>query len=211
MAARKHRLKHLLELAAAGAPARASLAAELCEILVEWPRDYAHEAKKQFEALLGKTLAELEPSARTAIAARFLLRADAPETLHRYTMFSAGSESAGKAACDASLPARTALLNAARSGEAALRDALSTTLGFPPEIAADVLADPSGRALAIACKGSHAGRAVFSALTLLTRDQAGPGDTYLRLAAYEAIAEDTAERLCASWRSDPRAVPQAAE
>lgn len=212
MGERKHRLKHLLELAAEGPSARAPLARELCDILVEWPPDYALEAKRPFEALLEKTLREVDETTRTSIAARFALRADAPAGLLHQFFF---APVANDAADDRPPGAQDridedALLRAARGGNQ-LEHVLARAFKITNAVANEIVSDTSARALAIACKGAHAGRATFSALAMLSDCPPTKADRYLRLAAYDAIPQEAAERLLAYWRSTPAYAHAAAE
>src|SRR5579871_6242416 len=86
------RLSNMLELAAQGDGARAQLAQEISDILLNWPPDYPASARPPFETLLEKTLRDVDRSTRVAIAARFARHSVAPVSLLNLLFFTASAE-----------------------------------------------------------------------------------------------------------------------
>ena len=64
-----------------------------------------------------------------------------------------------------------------------------------------ILREPSGEALAAACKGAHLKRATFSALAVLFAPESAEKER--RLGAYDAVPQDGAESLVQFWRAHP--------
>ena len=83
-------------------------------------------------------------------------------------------------------------------------------LGVDGALATRILAEPSGDALAAACKGAHLKRTTFSALALLF---APPDDAQKqrRLGAYDAVPQEGAESLVRFWRAHPHLAEDARE
>jgi hypothetical protein len=205
------RLSNMLELAAQGEGARAQLAQEISDILLNWPADYPASARPPFEALLEKTLRDVDRSTRVAIAARFARHADAPISLLNLLFFTASAEMKddivarnGEAETPADEPAgidEDALLAVARNAGGRFSAGLGHALGVARETAEEILRDVSGQALAIACKGARTGRATFSALAVLADRSRAAEDSYLRLATYDAVPQAAADRMLAFWRA----------
>ncbi|HEY5347234.1 MAG TPA: hypothetical protein VIJ72_03505, partial [Rhizomicrobium sp.] len=103
--------------------------------------------------------------------------------------------------------AQTRLLAAARTSRNCDID-FAHILDLPGAIAAEILGDPSGRSLAIACKGAHVSRATFSALALLSNPDAP--DCEARLSSYDDVSPHAAMRMLQSWRI-PVQISRAAE
>jgi hypothetical protein len=207
----KERLSRLLELAAQGGAARATLAHELSDILLDWPAEYTEGARLPFEALLEKTIREVDRKTRISVAARFAKRPDAPIDLMNELFFSATAElkseivarNAGGFCHDDAGPEfdEHRLLDAMRASRGRLAEPLARALCVLPEMAEEILGDISGQSLAIACKGAHAARATFSAIAVLSDRTRAAEDSYLRLATYDEVPQSAAERILASWRA----------
>jgi hypothetical protein len=205
------RLSNMLELAARGDGARAQLAQEISDILLNWPTDYPASARPPFETLLEKTLRDVDRSTRVAIAARFARHADAPVSLLNLLFFTASAEMkeeivARNDSGEVPEPEPTAidedaLLTVARNAGGRFSAGLAHALGVAGETAEEILRDLSGQSLAIACKGARTGRATFSALAVLADRSRAAEDSYLRLATYDAVPHAAAERMLAFWRA----------
>src|SRR5579862_3357319 len=141
------RLSHLLELADKGPALRAALAEELAELLNAWPQDCPDDMREFCENLLADTAREGDQDARTRLRVRLYANpALAARVLPR--------------------EARRDVIAMVRGGED-LGVALAETAGLSKFKAMEILADPSGHALAVACKGAGINRATFSAIALL--------------------------------------------
>src|SRR5215469_16850911 len=88
----KERLLHLLKLAAEGEGARAQLVHELCEVLVDWPREYPPAARLPFETLLEKTIRAADARTQASVADAVARRSDAPLSLLNQLFFAASAE-----------------------------------------------------------------------------------------------------------------------
>ncbi len=205
------RFARLIELANKTAPGdRAALALELCELLADWPMKYPREMREPFESLLEKAVREVDGATRRAVAARIAARDEAPVTLLNELFFDAPAEAKtqivnrnaeinGHETTEAADEARVIEAARATSGEA-FADEFARLLGIGPVTAKRILAEPSGNALAIACKGAHLTRAAFSALAVLCAPNAEPSDR--RLGAYDAIPQDGADGMVRFWRGE---------
>ena len=205
------RFARLIELAKKSAPEdRAALALELCELLSDWPMKYPSEMREPFESLLEKAVREVDGATRRAVAARIAARGEAPVALLNELFFDAPADAktqivkrnaetnghdANEAADEASL------IEAARAtrGEEFASE-FARLLGIAPVTARRILAEPSGNALAIACKGAHLTRAAFSTLAVLFAADASASDH--RLGAYDTIPQDGADGMVRFWRSE---------
>jgi len=207
----KDRLMHLLKLAAEGDGARARLVHELCEALIDWPREYPSAARLPFETLLEKTIREADSKTRAAVADTVARHPDAPIILLNQLFFAASVEmrdhivarndgGAGRATGPADFD-ENALVEAARQSDGAFPAHFARGLGISDEIAEEVLYDGSGQSLAIVCKGAHARRATFSALAVLAIPPGLVEGSYERLASYDAVPLGAAEHMLAYWRS----------
>jgi hypothetical protein len=184
------RLAHLLELADKGPALRAALAEELADLLTDWPADCPKEMRGACEALLARAAREVD----VKIRARLRVRLYADPALAARVLPRDESETAK-------------LIDAARKGEDLLAP-LARAWNLPPIQVKDILADSSGHALAVACKGAKFSRAAFSALTVLTGGQGDIVRNYGRLDRYDAVDSAQAEQVLQSWRAG--AVPHAA-
>jgi hypothetical protein len=181
------RLTHLLELADKGPTLRSALAEEVADLLNTWPADCSEEMRRSCEALLAQTAREVDPDTRARL--RVHLYAN-PELAHRV------------------LPreARPDVIERVRSGED-LSAALAESTGLSKCRASEILGDPSGHDLAVACKGAGLNRAAFSALVVLTA-KGGQAESYVMLDAFDAVPVAEAARQLRLWRES---VAQAAE
>jgi hypothetical protein len=203
----KERLSHLLELAAKGPEQRAELAGEVADLLLDWPPQYPGAMRVTFEALLEKIAREMDFAARSALAARFEGRSDAPLTLLNEFFLAAPAtmrdailarNDEGTGAVFASID-HEALLSSARS-RGDFTAALVRHVGIPAETAVEILKDESGRALAIVCKGAGVNRATFSALAVLAGPVRRAGENFALLSIYDRVPANGAARLLAVWR-----------
>jgi len=211
MARMDARLQRLIELAGKPAPEdRAALALELAELLSDWPMKYPHEMREPFETLLEKCVRGVDNQTRARVAARVAGRAEAPVHLLNALFFDAPAEAklgivarnAGASAHEAGAAADEArLIEAARhgTGEDFAAD-FARLLGIEPVTARRILSEPSGNALAAACKGARLTRAAFSTLAVLFAPDAKPDDT--RLSAYENVPQDGADNMLRYWRGE---------
>jgi hypothetical protein len=212
MSTAKERLSHLLALAAEGPRQRAALAGELAELLFDWPLDCPVAMRAPVEALFECTVREADDATRARLAARLgghpelpLLLVNefylfAPPRVRREILLRNELEDGG--GLDDAPPDGDALIAAARqAGD--FTGALADAAGVPRTIAERVVADVSGEALAVLCKGARVGRAAFSAVMLLKIG--GPLD------AFDGVPQHAAERLLRHWRTMHVAQAAAAE
>lgn len=218
----KIRLKHLLDLAVSPAPEdRSRLVGELTALLLDWPEEYALATRAPFDRLLEKVCGDVDAPSRALLAGRFAAQPDAPIGLLNRLFFDAPDEVkpailrrnalahddgyAGGAVAPCN---EAALIQAMRDGDSDLVAAFACALGVDAALASRILAEPSGKALAAACKGAHLKRTTFSALALLFAPNMMEKER--RLGAYDAVPQDGAESLTAFWRRHP-AMPEAVE
>ncbi len=211
----KERLSHLLELAAQGAGEREHLAGEVADLLLDWPDAYPAAMRATFEALLEKIVGEMAPAACRTIAPRFDGRADFPLSLFNAFFFSCppamqdailSRNDALDEAVGEPLDA-DALLGAAR----AARDftpALSRIAGLPETIAQAMLADPSGRGLAVLARATGMARASFSAMAILAGPARSVAENFAMLGTYDSVPANGARHLVALWRARADAPPR---
>lgn len=181
------KLAHLLQLADQGPVMRAALAEEVAALLTAWPADYPDSMKGVCEALLAKTVREVDSQTRARL--RVILYADA--------------DLAGRV-----LPRESAaqkLIAAARGQAEVLPEVLAESLGVDMVMAKQILDDESGAALAVACKGANIDRAAFSALTLLTRPGRDRAHAFAVLDAFDTVPTSEATRVLRGWRESPSA------
>jgi hypothetical protein len=177
------KLSHLLQLANQGPALRAALAEEVAELLSQWPAEYPESMRRICEVLLAKTARDVD--ALTRVRLRVRLYSD-PELAARVLP----RESTVKT-----------LIDAARVGEH-LTCALAESLGVDDKMAAQILEDESGAALAVACKGANIERAAFSALVLLAKPGRDRAQAFAVLEAFDNVPMSEATRLLRSWRND---------
>jgi hypothetical protein len=92
------------------------------------------------------------------------------------------------------------LVEIARSGSD-IAASLAQALNLPRARAEKILCDPSGLALAIACKSLRLSRAAFSTLTMLLSGEDDVAQIYARLDVYDAMGAWEAARKLQGWRS----------
>ena len=180
----KERLGQLLALAAERR--WTPLARELCDLTLYWPSDYPDVMRGPVTALFETALRECDEAARSDLAARLaghpdiplrvmnLLYLSAPGPLRREIIMR--NELEGLAVhenADAE-----AVLDVARKGARDFAAALSDSTHVPYAIARAVLADRSGEALAVLCRGLGLNRAIFSAIALLRAGDPLPLDVF---------------------------------
>ncbi len=210
----KQRLTHLIELATADAPEnRRVLATELCDLLLDWPPHYPAPMREPFEALLEKTVRSIDADTRRALAAKLGTRDETPVALLNEFYFDAGEDARDaivlrnalvEGATDAqnATADEPALIAAARSKpQSEFTASFASLLGIEQATAESILRDPTGRALAVACKGAHLARATFSALALLTETGAALQTAREKLASFDSVPLTGAERLLDFWRT----------
>lgn len=206
--AARERLNHLLDLAVQGPAGRAALLGELADLLLDWPADYALAMRAPFEALMEKTAREVDPQTRMDVARRleghdelpvavlneFFL--DAPHGLRTRIL---ALNDVLDADPDKTVAVDAAqLIDAARTLNGAFFGAFANMLSLPETTAKEILSDPSGECLAVACKGAGLDRAAFSAIAVLV---ARDGDIAARLSAFDQVPQTAAERLTGFWRA----------
>jgi hypothetical protein len=211
----KQRLTHLIELATADAPEnRCTLATELCDLLLDWPAHYPAAMREPFEVLLEKTVRSIDCQTRRALIARLAKRHETPVMLLNEFYFDAPEDTRetivlrnalmdGAAAASPNEHAdEAALIAAARSkSPSEFSEAFANLLHIAPQTADNILHDHSGRALAVACKGAHLGRATFSALAILSEAGMALEDARERLSSFDSVPLTGAERLLDYWRN----------
>src|ERR1700753_2783299 len=184
------RLAHLLELADKGPALRAALAEELASLLTDWPADCPTEMRGACEALLARAAREVDGDVRARLRQRFHAHLDlAARVLPPEERVLPPEENIGRG-----------LIEMARSG-GDLSAPLAQALNLPHGRAEEILSDPSGHALAIACKGLQLGRAAYSTLALLLGGNDEAEQYYARLDAYDAITGSDAAEQLQGWRN----------
>jgi hypothetical protein len=126
------KITHLLELADQGPALRQALAEEVADLLSAWPNDYPRAMREVCEALLAKSVRDLDEDSRARLRVQLCSQ---PGLVQRV------------------LPrdgAPLSLIEAARTGRD-LAGALAQCLGVDRCIAGDILDDDSGAKLAVAC------------------------------------------------------------
>jgi hypothetical protein len=214
----RERLTRLVKLAGETAPeTQRALAFELCDLLLDWPERYPRIMREPFEALVEKVLRRLDEPTRRLIAERLSRNTETPVAIlnelyfdvppvGRARILARNAQGEGEAS-ERGAPDEIALLKSARASSR--RDFVATfarSLGLSQTAARAILADVSGDALAVACKGAGMKRAVYSALVVC---MAGALKTnidalYERLSAFDVIPEGGARRMLAYWRGEGR-------
>lgn len=174
------RLTHLLELADKGPALRAALAEEVAELLNAWPADCPAQMRLSCEALLAQTAQEVDADTRARLRVQLYANPQlAARILPRET--------------------RRDVIDMVRHGED-LGTALAQTAGLSKSKAREILADSSGHALAVACKGAGLNRAAFSALILLAEPAEDLASAYAMLDEFDAVPVADATRQLRDWR-----------
>ena len=211
----KDRLTHLVDLAGRNTPDdRQKLVRELSELLLDWPADYPLPMRVHFDRLLEKAVRDVDRETRALLAERFAAQPDAPVGLLNELFFDAPEAVKGailrrnalaiddapreKAANGVDEGALIAV--ARKCGREDLAAQFAKTLGVDGVLARRILHEPSGEALAAACKAVHLKRATFSTLALLFAPADGRQNEE-RLGAYDGVPQEGAENLIRFWRA----------
>lgn len=210
----KQRLTHLIELATTDAPEnRRALAVELCDLLIDWPAHYPAAMREPFEALLEKTVRNIDADTRRALIVKLAARHETPVTLLNEFYFDAPQDTRdaivlrnalldGATAATAGHTDEAALVSAARAKpQDQFTQTFADLLGVARGTADNILHDHSGHALAVACKGAHLGRATFSALAVLSEAGMALDAARERLSSFDSVPLTGAERLLDFWRT----------
>ena len=184
--AASQKLSHLLQLADQGPALRAALAEEVAELLTNWPADYPDSMRGACEALLAKAAHDVDEATRARL--RMQLRSN-PELACRVLPRESSAQG---------------LVETARQcGD--IVPMLAGQLGVDARMAAQILDDETGAALAVACKGASLDRSIFSALALLTRPGRDRAHAYAVLDAFDDVPVSEATRLLHDWRESQAA------
>lgn len=181
------KLSHLLELADSGPSLRAALAEEIADLLSAWPPDYPETMREVCEKLLAKTARGLDAHS----CARLRVQLYSQPRLARRIL-----------PRDEATPS---LIEAARSGDD-LVEILAQCLDVGCRTAQDILRDPSGAKLAVACKGACMDRATFSALALLIHPARDRGHAFAMLDRFDGVPLNEASRRLRDWQNEERLV-----
>ena len=189
--AASQKLSHLLQLADQGPALRAALAEEVAELLTNWPADYPDSMRNACEALLAKAAHDVDDDTRARLRVQLC---SAPELAARV------------------LPRESVtlgLVEIARQGGDII-PALAEKLGVDAKMAAQVLDDETGAALAVACKGAGLDRATFSALVLMAHPGRDRIHVYAMLDAFDNVPNSEATRLLHDWRGEEQFMRESA-
>jgi hypothetical protein len=178
--AASQKLSHLLQLADRGPALRAALAEEVAELLVNWPSDYPESMRGACEALLARAAHDADAATRARLRVR--LYSD-PELARRVLPREAAAQG---------------LIEMARQG-GDLAGIVAERLGVEGQMAAQILDDETGAALAVACKGASLDRAAFSALALLAHPGRDRVHAYAMLDAFDNVPISDASRILRDW------------
>ncbi len=200
MLAAKERLGQLLALAAERR--WTPLARELCDLVLYWPNDYPAAMRAPILALFETALREADAAAQGELAARLSGHPEIPLSVMNALYLSSPAptrreilmrnELEGDSA-DENADADT-VLAVARKGARDFAGALAQAAGVPRRVTQAVLADPSGEALAVLCRGLKLNRAIYSAIALLRAPAPMP------LEAFDTVPDGAAARLVHDWR-----------
>jgi hypothetical protein len=179
--ATSQKLSHLLQLADQGPTLRAALAEEVAELLVNWPADHPESMRCACEALLAKAAHDVDPATRARL--RVQLHSN-PELAARVLPRESSTHD---------------LIETARLGGDVIA-LLAARLGVDARMAAQILDDETGAALAVACKGASLDRAAFSALALLSRPGRDRAHAYAALDSFDNVPTSEATRVLRDWR-----------
>lgn len=180
------RLAHLLELAERGPTLRAALAEEVAELLTNWPGDCPHEMRGACEALLARAAREVDDN----ILARLEMRLSSNASLAARVL--PGRESLSRS-----------LIETARCGGDVMA-LLAKALNLSPTRTRELFSDPSGQALALACKGLRLSRTAFSTLALLPARKSDITQYYAMLNIYDATNASQAAEQLQGWRTSDK-------
>lgn len=197
----KERLGQLLALAAERR--WSPLARELCDLMLYWPPGWPEAMRAPVAALFETALREADDETQSVLAERLAGQATIPLKVMNQVYLAAPAplrreilmrnELEGPAP-DAFTLDRPALLAAARARQGDFTGTFARLGGFSRRIAAAVLSDSTGEALAVVCRGGELDRAAFSAIALLRAPAEVP------LPVYDSVAPKAAALICADWR-----------
>jgi hypothetical protein len=199
----KERLSHLLELAAKGAAERAALAGEVADLLRDWPPAYPATMRASFEALLEKIAREIDEPGRRDLAKRFEASGDAPLSLLNELFLSSSDamkdeilhrNDAHASGAIAGIDGAMLLAAARKRGD--FPTAFARLASIPCNIVAKIMADASGRALAVVVKGAGLERPFYSGICVLLMP-----DIFAALSIYDRVPQNGAANLLAFWRA----------
>lgn len=179
--AASQKLSNLLQLADQGPALRAALAEEVAELLTNWPADYPQSMRSACEALLAKAAHDVDEATRARLRVQLYSN---PELASRVLP----RESAAQG-----------LIETVRQGSDIV-PALAERLGVDAKLAAQILDDKTGAALAVACKGTSLDRSAFSALALLAWPGHDRAHAYAVLDAFDNVPASEATRMLRGWR-----------
>ena len=167
------RLTHLLDLANKGPALRSALVEELTDLLAFWPSDCSQDMRAPCEALLARTVQDMDDPvlADRAPAAR-VLADDSPVPLN---------DNLGRT-----------MIEMARAGldvHARMAEALNLSRSRLEEILA------TDHGLALVCKRLGLSRTAFSTLAMLTDRKTDTAQCYAALDRYEAVTSQAVENL----------------
>lgn len=203
----REKLQHFLALAYQGPAKAGQLADELAAFVDAWPEDAPDDMREPVLTLLDLSLRDADEDTRFRLATRLGGRRELPLGLINEFYLSAPSpvrhlilernESEGTGA-PAPVNDPDELLFAAR-GEPAVSftRSFAGALHLPLATAAGILADASGEALAVACRGARLTRAHFSAMAMLKLDT---GEADSLLCAFDAPPQHACESLTGFWQ-----------
>jgi hypothetical protein len=177
------RLAHLLELAEQGPTLRAALAEEVAELLTEWPGDCPTDMRGACEALLARAAREVDDNILARLQARLAIDAALAARVLP------GAETLGRS-----------LIEAARRGGDVMTP-LAEALNLSPVHARELFSNPSGHALALACKVLRLSRAAFSTLAMFLGRKNDLTQYYATLNIYDATNAAQAAEQLQIWRA----------
>jgi hypothetical protein len=176
------KLFQLLQLADQGPALRAALAEEVAELLINWPSNYPASMRGACEALLAKAAHDVDAATRARLRVQLCTN---PELAVRVLPRQSTTQ---------------ALIETVRHG-GDLIAILAGELSVDAKMAAQILDDETGVALAVACKGAGLDRAAFSALALMARPGRSRAQAYAVLDAFESVPAGEASRVLRNWRN----------
>ena len=207
MLAAKERLGQLLGLAAERR--WSPLARELGDLVLYWPADWPDAMRPPVVGLFETALREADDETQILIAGRMAGKPEIPLRLMNVLYLAAAApqrrEILMRNELEGPAPAPlladgAAILAAARNKAGDFTGALARLTAVPRRMAAAILADTSGEALAVLCRGANLDRATFSGIALLRGAQGLP------LAVFDTVAPKAAALLVADWRKTTAAI-----
>ncbi len=200
MTGAKERLGQLLALAAERR--WTPLTRELCDLVLYWPTDYPPAMREPILALFETALREADAATQGEVASRLAGQTNIPLGVMNALYLAAPAAVRREILMRNELEGEPleestdsdAVLAVARKGARDFAGALAQAAQVPRHITQAVLADPSGEALAVFCRGLKLNRAIFSAIALLR------APTQMPLEAFDTVADRAAAHLVHDWR-----------